>query len=237
MKQVLKLSLLLFLTFLIGCSTFKDDITLDELLNQQYFFNLYSIYNYKENKETLELNGIHISLKNDTIQLKKSENMENQIKINLDEYEKLQIEYASFSCDKKYLALELGTPLYLHEIYIVDLDNLKYKKVLINQIDGIPYPTYTPRWSPNKNMLTFGFGDVAVLKPALFYLDDNKVKILTDKNFISILEIKWHKDGEYVDYAVEEESDVFAIYRYDLKKDKFYKLINLTRDKLLLWTK
>ncbi|QIB27720.1 hypothetical protein [Caloranaerobacter azorensis] len=235
MKQVFKLGLLVFLIFLIlliGCSISKKKIDVDDLLNEEYFSNPYSICNYQENKDTLELNGIHISLKDNTIQIEKNKGMKNKIKINSSE--EIGIEYVGLSFDKKYLVLEVGELyFYLNEIYIINLDNLRYKKVSVNQIDGTY--TFIPCWSPNENILAFSFGDVSDLKPALFYLKDNKVKILTEKRLLNVLDIKWHKNGQYVDYAVEEESDLFAIYRYDLKKDKFYKLINLTRDELLLW--
>ncbi|RKD34197.1 hypothetical protein [Thermohalobacter berrensis] len=239
MKQILKLGLLVSLTLLIGCSTSKS-IDVDDLLNEEYFSNFYSIYNYQENKDTFKLNGVHVLLKSDTIQLKKSKNLKNEIRINSSENVEPRIKYIGLSFDKKYLALELEEANhYRREIYSINLDNLNYTKILVSRIDEISnfYSTFIPRWSPTENILAFSFGDISNLKPALFYLNDNKLKVLTEKELLNILDIKWHKNGQYVDYAVEEESDLFAIYRYDLKKDKFYKLINLTTNELLLWSK
>ena len=236
MQRVLKFTVLLSLLLIAGCSTYIEDLTVDKLMKEYYFYNPYSINNQEEDKDKIELSGVSISLKDDTILFQNRKKIKNQIKIKLGENERLRIPYISLSADKKYLALELdNSPYYLREIYIITLDELEFQRVSTNKKDVISTRTFVPRWSPNKNILAFASGDIVEAQPALFYLDDNKIKILTTKRFIGILSIKWHKDGESIDYAVEEESDVFAIYRYDLIKNKFYKLINLTREELLLW--
>ncbi|HHW38010.1 MAG TPA: hypothetical protein GXX18_12325 [Bacillales bacterium] len=148
-----------------------------------------------------------------------------------------KINSLSFSDTNNYLAF---TGFYSHlgnQLYIIDLNNGGTID-LLEKLTGLGYKRietiHTYNWGPNKDVISFAFGDPSLSNLAIYDLNSNEITVIpTKSHFINTLSIMWHKKGDFIDYVVEENSDQFKLYRYDLKKSNFELIKEVSRDEFL----
>lgn len=226
----------IFTFILSGCSGTREndvDSTLEILDDIQYYDNLEkTIYN-KEKANIIKIKDFSITIdKNFYIIEEKNREM----KIEKKEFDKGIISI-SFSENQNYLAIEIC----LHEgisTYIIDLNAWICWSIDNSEV------VFNPNWSPNnKNILVVGIGSISNTYPYIYDVETKKIKKIVPNKYMYSMDYvdgKWSKDGNFIDFIFEEfsneNSNSFVLYRYELTKNKFYKICNITRDQFLNWS-
>jgi hypothetical protein len=113
------------------------------------------------------------------------------------------------------------------------LNNLPNKVVYSEKIDSY-------NWSPDGNTVAFGIGDIGSSYIALYNTEENAFSDLSEKDFILITSVVWHKDGQGFDFLskTDDAEKPAILYRYTLKDNLISKVTNnLTENEQTTLTK
>lgn len=179
-----------------------------ELLRQtEYFTNKKYIVGtrvFGKGSKVLTIDNITIILKSDNNILVETENNKIEIKnrYNADENDEVTLKYAEISNDSQFLAFTVEAHA-SEKIYLVNLKLSEYN--LISDMEIVS----KPRWSPKENTLALSIGSIGKEKLGIYYPDIKEIYTVNE-NFISIIDIKWSKSGEFIDFIAEKTSDKFS---------------------------
>lgn len=154
---------------------------------------------------------------------------------------KMQIDssYGSYSIslDRKPLRVEslslsntdfLAVHVDDHEgsrLIVVDL--AKEKQVIIN--DLIPEGSEAINgynWSPDGKQLACGFGDLGSSFLAIFNIENEELRVVSDEDYEYIPAVVWHKDGLGLDFiSMRSTSEEVLLYRY--REDSIKEVLKL----------
>lgn len=107
--------------------------------------------------------------------------------------------------------------------------NEKLQKSGVDNLESIE----SFNWSPDGKAVAFSYGGPGQFRIGSYSINDDRITSLADEaTYISVANVLWDTQGNMLDYAAEEPSDQWKLYRYNLQEQSVQEVRNLSRDEL-----